>query len=85
MTATGSANPPGVRLLEIGPEEAGQRIDNYLLRQLKGVPRSLIYRIVRSGEVRVNSGRIKAEYRLQHGDKVRIPPVRTAPPAPRSA
>lgn len=85
MTATGSASPPGVRLLDIGPEDAGQRIDNYLLRQLKGVPRSLIYRILRRGEVRVNRGRIKAEYRLQHGDQVRIPPVRTAAPAPRSA
>ncbi|MBI5462110.1 MAG: 23S rRNA pseudouridine(955/2504/2580) synthase RluC [Gammaproteobacteria bacterium] len=79
-----NAASPGVRMLDIGPEEAGQRIDNFLLRQLKGVPRSLIYRIVRSGEVRVNSGRVKAEYRLKAGDRVRVPPVRTAAPLPQS-
>ncbi len=73
---------PGVRLLTISPEEADQRIDNYLLRQLKGVPRSRIYRILRRGEVRVNKGRVKAEYRLKAGDQVRVPPVRTAAPVP---
>lgn len=83
--APASPNPsPGVRMLDIGPEEAGQRIDNFLLRHLKGVPRSLIYRIVRSGEVRVNSGRVKAVYRLKAGDRVRVPPVRTAAPLPQS-
>ncbi|MBI5040064.1 MAG: 23S rRNA pseudouridine(955/2504/2580) synthase RluC [Gammaproteobacteria bacterium] len=82
MTTPATPASPGVRMLDIGPEEAGQRIDNFLLRQLKGVPRSLIYRIVRSGEVRVNSGRIKAEYRLKAGDRVRVPPVRTAAPVP---
>lgn len=56
----------------------GQRIDNFLLNILKGVPRSYIYRILRKGEVRVNKGRIKARYRLQAGDLVRIPPVRVA-------
>ncbi|MEO6696640.1 MAG: RluA family pseudouridine synthase [Gammaproteobacteria bacterium] len=65
---------------------AGQRIDNYLLSHLKGVPRSLIYRILRSGEVRVNKGRIKPSYRLQPGDGIRIPPLRLseegAPPQP---
>lgn len=72
--------PPGpaVRLATVDVEEAGQRIDNYLLRELKGVPKSHIYRILRSGEVRVNSGRIDAAYRLAEGDVVRIPPVRVA-------
>ncbi len=62
----------------IGEESAGQRIDNYLVRRLKGVPKSHIYRILRSGEVRVNSRRIGPDYRLQMGDRVRVPPVRTA-------
>lgn len=65
-----------VKLLKINDDEAGQRIDNYLLAKLKGVPKSLIYRIVRKGEVRVNKGRIKPEYKLQAGDEVRIPPVK---------
>lgn len=56
----------------------GQRIDNYLMTQLKGVPRSHIYRLLRSGQVRVNKGRIKPPYRLQQGDEVRIPPVRVS-------
>ena len=67
-----------VQWLRVGPEEAGQRIDNYLLRQLKGVPKSRVYRLLRKGEVRVNRGRIKPEYRVQAGDEVRIPPVRQA-------
>ncbi|WP_293730813.1 23S rRNA pseudouridine(955/2504/2580) synthase RluC [uncultured Actinobacillus sp.] len=67
-----------VKTLEISEDEAGQRIDNYLLAKLKGVPKSLIYRIVRKGEVRVNKGRIKPEYKLQCGDVVRIPPVRVS-------
>jgi len=62
----------------IDEDSVGQRIDNYLMRMLKGVPKSHIYRILRSGEVRVNSGRIGPDYRLQLGDLVRIPPVRTA-------
>lgn len=57
-------------------EFAGQRIDNFLLRLLKGIPRSHVYRLLRKGEVRVNKGRIKAEYRLEQDDLVRIPPVR---------
>lgn len=69
--ATGS-----VRLLTIPEELAGQRIDNYLMAQLKGAPRTLVYRIVRTGEVRVNKGRIKPDYRLQAGDVVRVPPLR---------
>ena len=67
-----------VKMLIISEDESGQRIDNYLLAKLKGVPKSLIYRIVRKGEVRVNKGRIKPEYKLQTGDVVRIPPVRVA-------
>ncbi len=65
------------RLIE--PDLAGQRIDNFLLTVLKGVPRSHIYRILRKGEVRVNRGRVKPQYRLQAGDRVRIPPLRLAP------
>lgn len=76
----------GVRLLEITPDQAGQRIDNFLLGRLKGVPKSHIYRLLRSGQVRVNKGRIKQTYRLQAGDLVRVPPVREAareaPPSP---
>ena len=64
--------------LEIGEEAAAQRIDNFLLRRLKGVPKSHVYRVLRSGEVRVNSGRVKPEYRLQPGDRVRVPPIRTS-------
>jgi 23S rRNA pseudouridine955/2504/2580 synthase len=67
-------------LLEVGEEGAAQRIDNFLLRRLKGVPKSHVYRVLRSGEVRVNSARVKPDYRLQTGDRVRIPPVRTAAP-----
>jgi 23S rRNA pseudouridine955/2504/2580 synthase len=65
-----------VQQMEIGCETSGQRVDNYLLRQCKGVPKSHIYRILRSGEVRVNSGRVDATYRLREGDRVRIPPLR---------
>jgi 23S rRNA pseudouridine955/2504/2580 synthase len=67
-----------VTLQEVDEASADQRIDNYLLRRLKGVPRSHVYRILRSGEVRVNSRRVEATYRLQLGDRVRVPPVRTA-------
>lgn len=66
------------QFVTITEEEAGQRIDNYLLRVCKGVPKSHIYRILRSGEVRVNKGRIDQLYRLEQGDLVRIPPIRIA-------
>lgn len=72
-------------LLEVGEESAGQRIDNFLIRRLKGVPKSHVYRILRSGQVRVNSGRIKQDYRLQAADRVRVPPVRVASPEIRPA
>ena len=62
----------------IGEDEQGQRLDNYLLRVCKGVPKSHIYRILRSGEVRVNSKRADAAYRIQAGDILRIPPIRVA-------
>lgn len=71
------ATPP-VHWVDISAEQAGQRIDNFLMRYLKGVPKSRIYRILRKGEVRVNKSRIKPAYRLQSGDQVRIPPVRVS-------
>lgn len=67
---------PAVRRVRIGEEDAGQRIDNFLIRECKGVPKNHVYRILRSGEVRVNGGRINQTYRLVTGDEVRIPPVR---------
>lgn len=71
-------NLPKVRFLTISEEHAEQRLDNFLTTQLKGVPKSHVYRIVRKGEVRVNKGRVDVHYRLQAGDVVRIPPVRVA-------
>jgi 23S rRNA pseudouridine955/2504/2580 synthase len=67
-----------VRYLEVDESGAGQRIDNFLVARLKGVPKSHVYRIVRSGEVRVNSGRVEASHRLALGDRVRLPPIRVA-------
>jgi 23S rRNA pseudouridine955/2504/2580 synthase len=67
-----------VQMIAIGEEDAGQRIDNFLLRICKGVPKSHVYRILRSGEVRVNKGRIDQTYRLIDGDIVRLPPIRLA-------
>jgi len=67
---------PAARTIEVAAADEGQRIDNYLLTQLKGVPKSRIYRILRTGEVRVNSGRIKPTYRIKAGDAIRIPPIR---------
>ena len=80
-------NQPGSRVVyfEISDDHAGQRIDNFLLRELKGVPKSRVYRILRKGEVRVNKSRIKPEYRLCEGDVVRIPPVRMAERKPDQA
>ncbi len=66
------------RLVTVDEFSIGQRLDNYLLKKLKGVPRPHIYRIIRKGEVRVNKGRKKAEYKLQLNDVVRIPPIRLA-------
>ncbi len=69
---------PRATQIQVDDGHQGQRIDNFLLNHLKGVPRSYVYRIVRRGEVRVNKGRIRANYRLREGDVVRIPPVRIA-------
>jgi 23S rRNA pseudouridine955/2504/2580 synthase len=66
----------GVSHAEIDAEAAGQRLDNFLMNRLKGVPRSHVYQLIRSGQVRVNSGRVQARYRLKAGDSVRVPPVR---------
>lgn len=75
-----SPEPPdrsaGARTVRVPDDRAGQRLDNFLLGQLKGAPRSLVYKLVRSGQVRVNGGRAKADRRLEGGDEVRIPPVR---------
>ena len=73
-----NAGNNSVTHLVIGEEEQGQRLDNFLIRICKGVPKSHLYRILRSGEVRVNSGRVDATYRLRDGDKLRIPPIRLA-------
>lgn len=75
MTET---SPPRVTLQTIGEDRAGQRLDNFLIGQLKGVPRSRIYRIIRDGQVRVNKKRASQTTRLAPGDVVRIPPVRVA-------
>src|SRR5258706_14766724 len=84
-------NKPGARpevtWVEVGEESAAQRIDNFLLRRLRGVPKSHLYRVLRSGQVRANSGRLGPDYRLQIGHRVRLAPVhvsaapQTAPPA----
>lgn len=71
-------NRQEVRRVTVTANEDGQRIDNFLLKQLPGVPKSHIYRLLRSGQVRVNSGRVKAERKLIQGEEVRIPPVRMA-------
>ena len=66
----------GVRKVTVDSERAGQRIDNFLRNELPGVPKGRVYRLLRRGEVRVNGGRIRAEYKLKEGDEVRIPPAR---------
>jgi len=68
-------NPSQARFVTVCEDEAGQRLDNFLVRHLKGVPRPRLYRAIRKGEVRVNKGRIAQTYRLQGGDVVRIPPI----------
>lgn len=72
MTAEG----PKVRLITAGEEDSGQRLDNFLFRTLKGVPKSHVYRLLRTGQVRVNKKRAKPDYRLEAGDELRLPPVR---------
>lgn len=75
------ASGTGVRIVRVADDREGQRIDNWLSGQLKGVPKSLIYRLLRTGQVRINGKRAKPDTRLSEGDEVRIPPVRTATPA----
>ena len=70
----------GVRKVRVDSEQAGQRIDNFLRRELPGLPKGRLYRILRRGEVRVNGGRVRAEYKLQEGDEVRVPPARVRGP-----
>jgi 23S rRNA pseudouridine955/2504/2580 synthase len=78
ISAAPSPVQQAAQLITIGEEAAGQRIDNFLLRICKGVPKSHVYRILRSGEVRVNKGRVDQTYRLSNGDIVRLPPIRLA-------
>lgn len=72
------ADVPQVRLVQVGEEWEGQRLDNFLFREIKGVPKTHLYRLIRSGQIRINKGRAQADTRLQAGDAIRIPPVRTA-------
>ena len=71
-----SLRTDGVNWIAVGPDADGQRVDNYLARVAKGVPKSHIYRIIRAGEVRVNKARVKAETKLVEGDLLRVPPIR---------
>ncbi|MBT9510896.1 MAG: RluA family pseudouridine synthase [Acidovorax sp.] len=73
---TAPAGLPAARLVEVDADSAGQRLDNFLIRHLKGVPKTHVYRIIRSGEVRINKGRASADTRVEAGDQVRLPPVR---------
>ncbi len=82
MNNQDQSEAPKVQWVEITDETCDQRLDNFLIARLKGVPKSRIYRIVRKGEVRVNKGRVDVNYRLLSGDLVRIPPVRVAEKSP---
>jgi 23S rRNA pseudouridine955/2504/2580 synthase len=86
-SATSAALTPAVARVTVDEGSEGQRLDNFLIKLLKGVPKTHVYRVIRSGEVRVNKGRAQADTRLALGDEVRVPPVRVAdrsdePPAP---
>ncbi len=85
--ATGSppSAAPAATFVTVDEDYAGQRLDNFLIRQLKGVPKTHVYRIIRSGEVRVNKGRAQADTRVETGDVVRLPPVRTSERADQKA
>ncbi len=74
--AKSSIATPAVKCLLVDEESAGQRLDNFLMRHLKGVPKTHVYRIIRSGEVRINKGRASADTRVSSGDEIRLPPVR---------
>lgn len=75
-----NSDKPAVHYLTVETFDQGQRVDNYLLKHLKGLPKSIVYRILRKGEVRVNKGRVKPDYRVAVGDVIRVPPVRLAKP-----
>ncbi len=83
--ASGDRAAPAVRRFVVDEAGAGQRLDNFLRRALKGVPKSHVYRVIRTGEVRVNRGRASADTRLAPGDEVRLPPLRLAPRADAAA
>ena len=84
-TTESIAAPAQATLVTVTEDYAGQRLDNFLIRQLKGVPKTHVYRIIRSGEVRVNKGRAHADTRVEAGDIVRLPPVRTSERAEQKA
>jgi len=81
VQAPAQPSAEAVRRLVVDEAGEGQRLDNFLMRLLKGVPKTHVYRVIRSGEVRVNKGRAAADTRLALGDEVRVPPVRVAAPA----
>ena len=85
LAPTAAAALPQATLVTVDEDYAGQRLDNFLIRQLKGVPKTHVYRIIRSGEVRVNKGRAHADTRVEAGDIVRLPPVRTSERADQKA
>jgi 23S rRNA pseudouridine955/2504/2580 synthase len=85
QTIIGGKAPPQVQRLVVDEGSEGQRLDNFLLRLLKGVPKTHVYRVIRSGEVRINKGRAAADTRLVLGDEVRVPPVRMAEPKSEAA
>ncbi len=80
-----AVSAPAVKWLVVDEESAGQRLDNFLMRHLKGVPKTHVYRIIRSGEVRINKGRASADSRVEVGDEIRLPPVRTSDKAAEKA
>jgi 23S rRNA pseudouridine955/2504/2580 synthase len=82
MSPDAPDDKPSVRYVTVGAESAGQRVDNFLRTELKGAPKSLVYRILRTGEVRINKGRAKPETRVAAGDVIRIPPLRLSEQAP---
>ncbi|MDH6590889.1 23S rRNA pseudouridine955/2504/2580 synthase [Variovorax sp. TBS-050B] len=81
----GAAPGASIQFITVDAESAGQRLDNFLFRHLKGVPKTHVYRIIRSGEVRINKGRVQAETRIEAGDVLRLPPVRISPRAEEGA
>ena len=84
-STNGAISNPAATFVTVDEDYAGQRLDNFLIRQLKGVPKTHVYRIIRSGEVRVNKGRAQADTRVETGDIVRLPPVRTSERADQKA